>query len=392
MADAGIPKSYEVIVIGAGSMGMSAGYHLVKRGVKTLLIDAFNPPHAHGSHHGEPRLIRHAYHGGDAYVRLALRADDKWRELEALSGEKLLERSGVLNVATEAIGSFEGRVQDARGNGVCVELLDAAEILHRWPGFAVPEDFRGMYEPNAGYLHSERCVAAYRRLALEAGAVLLTNTLVRDVKVAGNAFAFVAAGDEVYHADNIILCAGAWFRTLEPFVRLPIRSVRKAVGWFETRNDGFRAGAFPGFTIGTAEGGYYGFPDIGGAGLKIGRHDGGAEWTPGESFPPFGAYPEDEADLRQALNAYLPGAAGKLLRGAACKYEMTPDEHFVIDAHPAYPNVLLAGGFSGHGFKFASAVGEALADLTVDRSTDLDLSPFSYWRFDETRQRLDFQI
>lgn len=387
-----IPKSYDVIVVGAGSMGMSAGYHLASRGVKTLLIDAFDPPHTHGSHHGEPRLIRHAYHGGESYIRLALHADEKWRELEQLAGEKLLERSGVLNLADERHYSFEGRAADAEAAGVAVEMLDAAEIRRRWPELAVPDSFRGMYEPNAGYVYSEKCVAAYRRLALDAGATLLTNTFVRDVKVAGSAFAFVATPNEVYHADNVILCAGAWFSTLQPFVHVPVRPVRKAVGWFETKGGGFDAGRFPGFTLATEHGGYYGFPDIAGAGLKIGRHDGGIEWKPGEPLAPFGAYPEDEADLRRALDAFMPKAAGRLVRGAVCKYEMTPDEHFIIDANPAYPNVLLAGGFSGHGFKFASAVGEILADLVTKRETDHDLSLFSYWRFEESRQRIDFQI
>ncbi|WP_123041527.1 N-methyl-L-tryptophan oxidase [Cohnella candidum] len=388
----GISKSYEVIVIGAGSMGMSAGYHLARRGVKTLLIDAFDPPHAHGSHHGEPRLIRHAYHGGETYIRLAQRADRLWRELEALAGEPLLVRSGVLNLAPEELVSFDERALDAARLGVVTELLDAAEIRKRWPGFAVPEHFRGLYEPDAGYLNSERCVAAYRKLALRAGATLLTNTFVKDVKVTGNAFSFVATKDDVYYADNVIVCAGAWFQTLKPFMHMPVRSVRKCVGWFETAGPEYRAGSFPGFTLGTGEGGYYGFPDIGGAGLKIGRHDGGVEWKPGEPFLPFGDDPEDEGDLRRALESFLPGASGRLIRGAACKYELSPDEHFIIDAHPAYPNVLLAGGFSGHGFKFASAVGEALADLTINRETELDLGMFSYWRFEETRSRIDFQI
>lgn len=387
-----ISKSYDAIVVGAGSMGMSAGYHLASRGLKTLMIDAFDPPHGSGSHHGETRLIRHAY-AGQTYVRMAQRADRLWRELETLTGEKLLERSGVLNLADPEVYSFEGRMADASAQGVETESLDAREIRYRWPGFEVPESFNAMFEPQAGYLFSERCVAAYKRAAIEAGATYLPNTAVTDVSVTGNSFAFVSTLHEVYYADNVILCAGAWFPALQAGACVPVRPVRKAVGWFETAANGlYRAGVFPGFTLGTKEGAYYGFPDIDGAGLKIGRHDGGVEWRPGDPPAPFGAYPEDEADLRDALRAFLPGAAGRLLKGTVCKYEMSPDEHFILDAHPSHPNVLLAAGFSGHGFKFASAVGEILADLTVRRQSDLDLKPFSYWRFEDTRSRIHYHI
>jgi N-methyl-L-tryptophan oxidase len=159
------------------------------------------------------------------------------------------------------------------------------------------------------------------------------------------------SGDK-YHAAHVILSAGAWFRTLEPFIRLPIRSVRKVVGWFESKAESplFDAGRFPRFTLGGSEGGYYGFPSIGGAGLKI-------------------------------LDAYMPQSAGRLLRGAVCKYEFSPDDNFIIDRHPEHSNVLLAGGFSGHGFKFSSVVGEILSDLVVKGRTDQDLSLFAVSRF-----------
>jgi len=373
-------RVFDVIVVGAGSMGMSAGYHLAARGLKTLLIDAFDPPHTGGSHHGEPRLIRHVYHGGPHYVRLALRADALWRELEAQTGERLLERSGVLNLSDPAAYSYENRFADADKEGVRYELLDAAEIMHRWPGFSVSERYRGLYEPDAGYLFSEQCVAAYRRQALAAGAELLTNTTVTGLgQKAGVVSVRTNRGD--YEAGSVIVSAGAWFRSLEPSVVLPVAAVRKVVGWFEADEELFGAGRLPGFTFGGASGGYYGFPSIGGAGVKIGRHDGGRRWQPGERLEPFGAYPEDETDLRKALGEFLPGAEGRLLQGTACKYELSPDEHFIVDKHPELPNVLLAGGFSGHGFKFASAIGEALADWTVKGKPALELLPFGLSRF-----------
>lgn len=376
-----IAKKYDVIVVGAGSMGMSAGYELARRGADTLLIDAFDPPHAEGSHHGEPRLIRHAYGGGAAYVKLALRADEKWVKLEEDTGRKLLDRAGVLNMADVSVYDFRERQEDVESQGVPVDWLTGEQIRERWPAIHVSDDIRGMYEPNAGYLYSERCVEAYKRQALRAGAKLASNTFVTGLRTEEDGSVTVVAKDGSYRAERVILSAGAWFKSLQPFLFLPIRPVRKVVGWFETVGSAFDRDVFPGFTIGTKNGSFYGFPSIDGAGVKIGRHDGGAPWEPGKPLAPFGAYPEDEDDLRQALETYMPGAAGKLLRGAACKYEMTPDEHFIIDNHPLYKNVVIAGGFSGHGFKFASAVGEVLADLVQHGKTSWDISPFRISRF-----------
>jgi len=360
-------------------MGMSAGYYLAKRGVKTLLIDAFDPPHTQGSHHGETRLIRHAYSGDPAYINLALRADHLWQEAEQLSGIELLVRSGVLNLADSAVYSFSGRLAEAKKRKVQVQHLDAGEIRRRWPGLNIPETFAAMYEPDAGYLYSERCISAYRQLALGQGAELLTNTSVVNI-TARESSVTVHTTNGDYHGASAILSAGAWFGALAPFVHLPIKAIRKVVGWFES-SPAFSAGNFPGFTLGAEEGGYYGFPSIAGAGLKIGRHDTGLEWKPGTLLAPFGSETSDEQDLRRVLETYMPGAAGRLLKGSVCKYEHTPDEDFIIDRHPLHSNVLVAGGFSGHGFKFSSVVGEILADLATSGATNHNIQPFALSRF-----------
>jgi N-methyl-L-tryptophan oxidase len=360
-------------------MGMSAGYYLARRGVKTLLIDAFDPPHTQGSHHGETRLIRHAYSGDPAYIDLALRADRLWKEAEQLSGIELLVRSGVLNLADSAVYSFSGRLAEAMKRKVQVQHLDAGEIRRRWAGLNIPETFAAMYEPDAGYLYSERCISAYRQLALGQGAELLTNTSVVNI-TARESSVTVHTTNGDYHGASAILSAGAWFGALAPFVHLPIKSIRKVVGWFES-SPAFAAGNFPGFTLGAEEGGYYGFPSIAGAGLKIGRHDTGLEWKPGTLLAPFGSETSDEQDLRRVLETYMPGAAGRLLKGSVCKYEHTPDEDFIIDRHPLHSNVLVAGGFSGHGFKFSSVVGEILADLATSGATNHNIQPFALSRF-----------
>lgn len=361
-------------------MGMSAGYHLAKRGLRTLLVDAFDPPHIMGSHHGEPRLIRHAYAGSSVYTTLALRAHELWNELEESSGEALLTPSGVLNMAPSEHFAADTRLTNSLVNRLPIELLDAEEIQRRWPGIVLPDHYKGLYEPTAGYLYSERCVAAYRKLAIAEGAELLMNTQVRQIEMDGDGVA-VHTDEGIVRANKIILSVGAWFRTLEPFITLPIRPVRKVVGWFQAEEPLFKEGSFPGFTIGTSNGGYYGFPSISGAGVKIGRHDTGVAWNPGEVLQPFGHYVEDERDIRQVLGQFMPRAAGRLVRGVVCKYELTPDEDFIIDVHPEHTNVFIAAGFSGHGFKFASAIGELVSDWAVQGETKVDLSPFALSRF-----------
>ncbi|MFD0587409.1 N-methyl-L-tryptophan oxidase [Paenibacillus sp. GCM10027627] len=372
--------SYDVIIAGAGSMGMSAGYYLARSGAKTLMIDAFDPPHTSGSHHGDSRLMRHAYSGSPVYTEMALRSDYLWRELEAEGDAALFVQSGVLNMGqwdSELLKTKEERASNYR---IPIESLNADDIRGRWKGLQIPDHTRGLYEPQAGFLLSEACVQTYRNLAIRQGAKLLTHTPIITYRADGHSVS-VETKEGIYYADKLILCMGAWFQTKVSQAELPIQAVRKAVGWFEAPGSLFDHTRFPGFTFSNGQGEYYGFPSYRESGVKIGRHDAGQLWKPDETFEPFGHYSEDESDLRGALNTTMPQASGRLLRGAVCKYERTPDEHFIIDNHPQHANVWLAGGFSGHGFKFASAVGELLSEKVWSGIDRYDLSPFSISRF-----------
>ncbi|MBE1445358.1 N-methyl-L-tryptophan oxidase [Paenibacillus sp. OAS669] len=375
-----ISTSYDVIVVGAGSMGMSAGYYLAKQGVKTLLLDAFDPPHTSGSHHGETRLMRHAYAGNPTYTAMALRSDELWSELESVTGETLLVRSGVLNLGPAEASGLKSKWERTKEHGLSVDYLTAEEIRFRWKGIRLPDSYIGLYERQAGFLLSEACVGAFRKQAAAHGAVILPHSPVVRIEAAPSHVA-VHTPTAKFTAERIIVSLGAWFGFLDGFSQLPIRPVRKAVGWFEADETLFDHAEFPGFTFGWEGRGYYGFPGLKGSGVKIGRHDAGQPWQPGKAFEPFGTYAEDEQDLRQALEQFMPRASGRLLRGAVCKYEMTPDEDFIIDTYPEHDRIWLAGGFSGHGFKFSSVVGEILSDLIVKGSTFQDISPFSLSRF-----------
>ncbi|RNB83099.1 N-methyl-L-tryptophan oxidase [Brevibacillus nitrificans] len=376
-------ENYEVIIVGAGSMGMAAGYYLAKQGVRTLLLDTYDPPHTMGSHHGDTRIIRHAYGEGKQYVPLALRAQQLWQELEAVSGTKLFEQTGVLSAGPLEDSFLQEIRESAETYSLPVEVLRASEVNERWPGISLPDHYYACLETSSGVLYSEKCISAYREQAIAAGATLLTHTPVTAIQPDGDGV-IVHTEAHTYRAGKLLLSAGAWNPALLASLdlSLPLSPTRKTVAWFGSEEDLYRADKFPAFIFKLAdETSYYGFPSIDQAGVKIGRHDGGVEIDPDRLERTFGALLSDEGDVRSFLETYMPQAAGALRQGRVCIYTMTPDEHFIIDRHPEYSQIVIAAGFSGHGFKFASAVGEAASELLTQGKSTYDLSMFSLQRF-----------
>ncbi|GIP39148.1 N-methyl-L-tryptophan oxidase [Paenibacillus sp. J31TS4] len=370
---------FDVIVVGAGAMGMNAGYRLAERGLSVLLLDACDPPHSLGSHHGETRLLRHAYRDACS-VPLALRAHRLWSEMEEETGGPLFRQTGVLNLAAADSSVQLEKAVMAERFGLRTELLGPADIERRWPGFSVPDGYTGLYEPTAGVLFSEACMLAARRLAAASGAVLLPYTPVNDITVEPSGVT-VKTPNGCFHGTQLVLTTGSWSALMLDPLRLPVAAVRQTVAWFEAEEEKYGEAVFPGFTFDLPDGDFYGVPSIGGSGVKIGRHDAGREFEPSAVPEPFGAQPSDEEELRRFAAVRLPGAAGRLVGSAVCRYERTPDEQFLIDRHPVHGHVWIATGFSGHGFKFASAVGEAVAELVATGRSSFDLSAFSLGRF-----------
>ncbi|WP_251032731.1 N-methyl-L-tryptophan oxidase [Bacillus sp. ISL-7] len=373
---------YDVIIVGAGSMGMAAGYYLSKLGKRTLLLDSNDPPHSLGSHHGDTRIIRHAYGEGRKYVPLALRAQALWRELEQESGMDLFSPTGVLCVGAEGSLFIEEVVKSAKEFSLPLEILSSDEINVRWPGFKIPEGSVGCLEKNSGVLFSEECIRAYRRLGLANGMTLVPFTKVEKIEKFGEG-AVVQTNSEQYAADYVVICSGAWTGKIleETGLDIPLQPTRKTVSWFECDDLLYDASHFPAFTIDLLNEHYYGFPNINGSGVKIGRHDGGEKVDPDCFNREYGVNSTDEDEARNFIKKYLPKANGPLIKGKTCLYTLTPDEHFIIDRHPSLSNVIIAAGFSGHGFKFASIVGKIICDLVTEGKTNDDISMFSLHRF-----------
>lgn len=373
---------FDVLIIGGGSMGMAAAYYLTKQHKQVAVIDAFDPPHAEGSHHGETRLIRHAYGEGGNYVPLALRAQSLWLELEQVAGRQLFYQTGVLNIGTESSTFLQNVIQSAEAHALPHERLTALEINSRWNGFHLPDDLVGCLELNSGVLLSEEAIRAYRELAVAQGAHLLTNTRVEEITDDGESIGVIANGEKLT-GKQLILTAGKGTNALLSLLgtaTLPLQPVRKTFSWFDSDERVYGLEAFPSWTFENGESTYYGFPSIKQAGLKIARHDQGIPVAPEDQLASFGTYSEDKQKVTEFVNRHMSGEL-EHKEGKTCTYTNTPDGNFIIDQLPGHPNITVACGFSGHGFKFSSAVGEILSELVADRRTSLDISQFSLDRF-----------
>ncbi|MGH2368727.1 MAG: N-methyl-L-tryptophan oxidase [Chloroflexota bacterium] len=361
---------YDAIVVGLGGMGSAAAYHLARRGQRVLGLDAFTPGHTMGSSHGESRIIRLAYHEHPDYVPLLQRAYDLWHALQQESATEVLRITGGLFVGSPQSHPVAGARQSARLHHLPHEVLDAVEIRRRYPALRPDDGDVAVYETRAGILFPERCIAAYLRLAGEAGAELRRAEPVRSWSPAGSGVE-VRTDAGRYHATRVLFTAGAWLGKLLADLRLPLRPERNVVFWLQPREtpERFEPDRFPIFIWDTgALGTFYGIPHLDRAGVKVARHHGGQWCDPDTVRREVDA--GDEAPVRRFVASRIPALDGTVASSLVCLYTNTPDEHFVVDRHPEVPGVFYAGGFSGHGFKFASVIGEILADLTTkDQAT-----------------------
>lgn len=375
--------SYDVIVVGTGTMGSAACYHLAKRGQRVLGLDRFGIPHSQGSYHGHSRMIRTAYSEHPDYVPLVLRAYQLWHALEDESGRKLLHQTGGLYMGRPESELVAGSIQSSRQHSLDHELIDHKQLAERFPQFELPDNYLGLWDPHAGFLLSELAVATYAEFALRHGAELHGHEPVVSWEKSGNGVK-VTTPKAHYQAGSLVLCGGAWSNRLVRDLGVPLRVTRQVLGWLWPRDpDAFSLGTLPVWAIEDEKGNfYYGFPMMAGSlGMKVGHHWQAAETDPDhvEREPVDG----DEDDFRPMIRQFVPAADGPLLSLAVCLYTNTPDSHFILDRHPRHPNVVIACGFSGHGFKFASVMGEALADLAIEGETDLPVDFLGLKRFDK---------
>jgi sarcosine oxidase len=356
---------FDVIVVGLGAMGSAAATHLARRGQHVLGLEAFDRGHALGSSHGESRVIRLAYFEHPDYVPLLRRAYELWHALEADTGQRLLVQTGGLFIGAQDSVLVRGTLESVRAHGLAHQVLGAEEIGRTHPLLRARDSDVAIYEDPAGLLLPERCLQAHMTQAERAGAELRFGEPVRDWFSDGSSASVVTTQGR-YSAARLVITAGAWVGKIAR-VQLPLQPERVLMFWLQPKVplETFAPERFPIWLWDVGDPGmFYGFPHLEWPGVKLARHHSGVACDPETLDRDIHA--SDEAPIRDFVSRYLPALDGPVAHARVCMYTNTPDEHFVVDRHPDFDNVVYAGGFSGHGFKFSTVIGEILADLSID--------------------------
>ncbi|NJL05767.1 MAG: N-methyl-L-tryptophan oxidase [Chloroflexaceae bacterium] len=378
---------YDTIVLGLGGMGSATAAALAQRGRRVLGLEQYTPAHTLGSSHGESRIIRQAYFEGTDYVPLLLEAYELWAQIEHDQHQRgaLLQITGGLLIGAQDSQIITGSLHSARTHGIAHHLLAPDDLRRRYPMFQPQQPLYALYEPHGGVLNPEQCIRTYLQHAQQHGADLHFSEAVQEWQVAADGSSVrVTTERGSYTAETLVIGAGAWSGAVLAELQLPLVVERQVMFWVQPQGDvqQFRVPHFP-FFIAELEPGLepYGFPIIGdpAGGVKVSLFYNGTPCTPATLNRTATASEFDA--LRPTFAALLPELDGTVLRAVTCMYTCTPDHHFVVGLHPHHPNVSIAAGFSGHGFKFCSVIGAILADLAHTGSTSRPLGLFDPMRF-----------
>jgi len=372
---------YDVIIVGLGGMGSAAAYHLARRGWRVLGLDRHAPAHDQGASHGRSRIIREAYWEHPSYVPLVQRAYELWDELSRAAARPLLLTTGGIVIGPPDGVLVRGAIESARIHRLHHEVFDAASVRKRFPIFAPADDMIGVYERRAGVLVPEECVRVHLDQAARSGA---------DLRHEEPATSWTATADGVavqtprgsYRAERLVIAAGPWAPQVLGDLGFPLTIERQVIAWFHPAQqaEAFEPARCPVHIWQVNGRMFYGFPRLDSHGVKIAEHASG-DPTTAETIERKIEPAEIEELRRDFVARFMPAANGEVSATSTCMYTMTPDTHFIIDHHPHHENVVIACGFSGHGFKFVPVVGEILADLALDGGTRYDISLFSTGRF-----------
>jgi sarcosine oxidase len=373
-------RRYNAIVVGVGGMGSATVYHLARRGKRVLGLERFDIPHDRGSSHGYTRIIRLAYYEDPSYVMLLRRAYELWREIQRHVGEQLLYVTGSIDAGPPDSWVFKGSWQSCIEHDLPHEVLTSTELIERFPGYRLPHDTMALLQPEGGFLTPERCIVSHVMAAQALGAEVHGREQVLNWEPLGEGVR-VTTDRDVYEADRLVITAGAWNEHLLGFLSGLAVPERQVLAWFQPeRPELFTAERFPVFNLLVDEGRFYGFPVHDVPGFKIGKYHHLEEATDAETVD-WEPHRTDEEVLRDCTERYFPAGLGPVMTLATCMFTNTPDKHFIIDLHPDYPQVSFASACSGHGFKFASVIGEIMADLAERGETRHNIELFRLDRF-----------
>lgn len=360
----------EIGIIGLGAMGLASAWAAVRAGASVIGFDRFSAGHERGSSHGESRMIRRIYSEGALYNALLDRAYDLWAALEADAGERLFVKTGGMDAGIAGSAFMAEALSSAETSGQAYDVLDAASLRRRYPALAVPDDVMAIFAPGSGYLLSDAANAAMARLAEAGGADLYWDCPVKRIDRTNGGFRIHAA-DGNYDADHVILAAGPWVGEFDGDLDRALTVERQVVGLFDGPDD------MPPFQRVLADGRrIYALPNGPGGRWKLGvyhhRKQRGPDYR--ETLP------VDAAD-----RALLADALGEVMQDCpppdafeVCRFTNTADHRFILDT--AEDGRVLVSACSGHGYKFAPAIGEAAVALALGEAPRVYLSPFSLAR------------
>lgn len=372
---------FDTIVIGVGGMGSATCYELAKRGRRVLGIERFGIPHEQGSSHGMTRIIRLAYYEDPSYVALLRRAYELWDEIQRRAGEQLLFITGSIDAGAEDSWVFKGSRASCEMFGLAHEILTGDETARRFPGYRFPNDILSLYQPQGGFVTPERSIVAYANATLAMGGEIHGCETVREFGPTAGGGVRVETDRGAYEAESLVVTSGAWNAKLLPFLDGLAVPERQVLIWQQPRKpELFMPDRLPVFNVEVPEGRFYGLPVWGIPGFKYGKYGHLGERGDADTLSRVPT-PADERLLRDFGDRYFPESAGPTMNLKACLFTNSPDGHFIIDRHPELPQVSFASACTGHGYKFASVIGEIMADLAERGESRHDISFFQLDRF-----------
>jgi sarcosine oxidase len=374
-------RTFDVAVLGVGGIGSAACYHLARTGLRVVGIEQFSIPHSRGSSHGVTRILREGLHENETYVPLVRRALELWRELEKASGTQLFYQTGSLDIGLPESSIVVGSLNSCQRWSIPHETFAASELRRRYPVLRIYDEMVAVFQPNSGFVLAEGSITAHVNGAYDHGAEIHGHEKMIGWEANGDGYAIQTTHDR-YEVGQIVFTVGAWASKVTG-LSVQVRPERAVLGWFQPKENAarFGVGSLPVWIIDSPDGGhFYGLPVFGIPGFKLGRLSRNLDEVDPD-LPLLEPDSRDEQDLRQFLEKHFPDANGSLLSMQTAFFEHSPDRHFIIGELPDFPGAWVIAGLSGHGFKYASALGELAKDLLVQRKSGYDLSPFRLDRF-----------
>ena len=375
-----------IAVVGAGAFGGWTALHLLERGARVTLFDAWGPGNARASSGGETRVMRGTYGPDQPYTEMVARALTLWQKYELQWKRQFLHRSGVLWMATGRDDAFErGSVEMLRAAKIPFKEFSTPQMRKRWPQINFEGIEWGIFEPECGYLDARAsCAAVVDAFVALGGRYRQAAVMAEGLEDAPLRSLTLADGSRV-KADGFVFACGPWLGRLFPqTVGDLVRATKQDVFFFGTPagDSRFCDDQMPVWA--DHRGRFrYGIPGSGRRGFKI------ADDTRGPDFDPTSGEravtPETLKDIREYVAFRFPALKdAPLVETRVCQYEQTPDSHLIVDRHPKNENVWLLGGGSGHGFKHGPAIGEMMAELILK-----DGEPPALWRLDRFADKAD---